>query len=275
MKKSRVRCANRKSGEADKNPISVDETFPPWDTAVLIANHGWSAKIPGTFLFTQRLYPMSSLSEAQFEADLPTNLSETDADADLFKKAQVGDRSAFGQIVLRHQDRLFNAIVRLVGDHDEARELTQETFLRAMANLENFRGEARPYTWLFRIGMNLAISQLRKFPRRRTFSLDAPGHNGDHLRPPDQAASLLDRTADRQTRTPLAELEQRERDEQVVAAIGRLDMHTRALLVMRDIEGFDYQQMAEILELPLGTLKSRLFRARLALKDELEKYMKE
>jgi len=194
-------------------------------------------------------------------------------DADLLKKAQLGDRGAYGQIVLKYQDRLYNAVLRLVGDVEEARELTQESFTRGFAKLDSFRGDAAPYTWLFRIAANLAISQLRKVQRRRVFSLDAPpSANGRH--PQDQAAGLADRFGRGASPTPGQQVENRERDQHVLAALGRLDAEYRAVLVMRDIEGFDYQQMADVLGLPLGTLKSRLFRARLALRDELKGYFK-
>jgi RNA polymerase sigma-70 factor (ECF subfamily) len=202
-------------------------------------------------------------------------------DVVLLQRAKAGDRGAYGQIVLMFQDRLFNAVLRLVGDHDEARELTQETFTRGLEKLDSFRGEAGPYTWLFRIAVNLSISQLRKVQRQRTFSLDRPstgngvGNNGRYS-PDDQASSLVDRVAsNRGEPGPLDRAEGRERDEAVLAALGRLDAEYRAVLVMRDIEGFDYQQMADVLGLPLGTLKSRLFRARLALRDELKSYMTE
>jgi RNA polymerase sigma-70 factor (ECF subfamily) len=174
--------------------------------------------------------------------------------------------------VVRYQDRLYNAIVRMVGDREEARELTQETLLRGLSRLETWRADAGPYTWLFRIGMNLAISQLRKVQRRRTFSLDRPGsRNGQPAG--DQAAGLAEQVSRPSVPQPLEQMEQREQHAQVLAALGRLDPEYRAVLVMRDIESFDYQQMADILGLPLGTLKSRLFRARLALRDELRPYM--
>lgn len=231
---------------------------------------------------------MSSLSGAHYEADLPQQASADAAPsvapqgAELFRKAQLGDRGAFGQIVLLFQDRLYNAVLRMVGDHDEARELTQETFTRALVKIDTFRGEAGPYTWLFRIAVNLSISQLRKVQRHRTFSLDQPagmgqskaGGNGRAHRSDDQASSLVDRVAEHRTESPADALQRREQSQQVLAALGRLDAEYRAVLVMRDVEGFDYQQMAEVLDLPLGTLKSRLFRARLALRDELKSYMK-
>lgn len=218
---------------------------------------------------------MSSLSGAHYEADytMPASENSVGRDADLFRKAQRGDRGAFGQIVVLYQDRLYNALLRVIGDSEEARELTQETFTRALVKIDSFRGEAGPYTWLFRIGVNLAISQLRKVQRHRTFSLDRPssgnGRGGDA---DDQASTLLDRIAE-DGASPADDAETRERHQQVLSALGRLDSEYRAVLVMRDIEGFDYQQMAEVLGVPLGTLKSRLFRARLALRDELKTYM--
>jgi RNA polymerase sigma-70 factor (ECF subfamily) len=89
----------------------------------------------------------------------------------------------------------------------------------------------------------------------------------------DQASSLLDRVAQDRGASPAEDVETREQHQQVLGALGRLDAEYRAVLVMRDIEGFDYQQMADVLGLPLGTLKSRLFRARLALRDELRPYL--
>jgi RNA polymerase sigma-70 factor (ECF subfamily) len=237
---------------------------------------------------------MSSLSGAQYEADLPPRPGDAGSgsggggdpstsrttDEELFRKAQAGDRGAYGQIAVRYQHRLYNAIVRMCGDREEARELTQETLVRGLSKIEGFRGESQPYTWLYRIAVNLSISRLRKVQRRRTFSLNAPprgaggGGNGRVGHDDDQAAGLIERVrSTEQLADPSDRAEHRERSEQVVAALGRLDAEYRAVLVMRDIEGFDYQQMADVLGLPLGTLKSRLFRARLALRDELKGYM--
>jgi RNA polymerase sigma-70 factor, ECF subfamily len=197
-------------------------------------------------------------------------------DVEMLRQAQAGDRGAYGQLVVLYQDRLYNAIVRLVGDRDEALELTQETFTRGLIKIDTFRGDASPYTWLFRIAVNLAISQLRKVGRNRVFSLDRPSRNGwgrAGTDDDDQAAGMLDQVTQDRTEAPPQRVERRERDGVVLAALGRLDAEYRAVLVMRDIEGFDYQQMADVLGLPLGTLKSRLFRARLALRDELKPYL--
>ena len=203
-------------------------------------------------------------------------------DVALLQKAQAGDRGAYGQIVVLYQDRLYNAVLRLVGDRDEARELTQEAFTRGLEKIDSFRGDASPYTWLFRIAVNLAISQLRKVRRLRIFSLDRPGATSGPGRRraasagynEDQASSLLDRVSRDRAQSAPERVEAAERNQMVLAALGRLDAEYRAVLVMRDVEGFDYQQMADVLGLPLGTLKSRLFRARMALRDELKGYLK-
>jgi RNA polymerase sigma-70 factor, ECF subfamily len=218
---------------------------------------------------------MSGLSQPSSPAQPPSADADAQRVAALVARARAGDRSAYGQIVLLYQDRLYNALLRMVGETEEARELTQETFARGLENLETFRGDSGPYTWLFRIGMNLAISQVRKSQRRRTFSLDA-GAGGNGHRAADlgdgQAASLVDRIASTEAQ-PHQNLEKREQAQIVLDALGRLDPEYRAVLVMRDIEEMDYRQMADVLEMPLGTLKSRLFRARLALRDELATYM--
>src|SRR5687767_10792296 len=237
---------------------------------------------------------MSSLSGTQVHAESPLATPEPAAqrELDLLRRAQRGQREAYGQLVLLYQDRLYNAVLRLIGDREEARELTQEAFTRGLMKLDSFRGDASPYTWLFRIAVNLAISQLRKVQRNRVFSLDRPGpvggggysggsagNNGRYGAGDidDQASGLLDRVAQDRERerseAPPHQLEERERGQAVLAALSRLDAEYRAVLVMRDIEGFDYQQMADVLGLPLGTLKSRLFRARLALRDELRPYL--
>jgi RNA polymerase sigma-70 factor (ECF subfamily) len=197
----------------------------------------------------------------------------SEEEMNLVRLARGGDRSAFGSLVLRFQDRIYNAVLRMVGDAEEARDLTQEAFARALAKIDTFRADSAPYTWLFRIAMNLAISHLRKVQRHRVFSLEQPGRNGSPAHESEQALSLVMRMSDGARTTPAEAVEKRERDEMVVAALGRLDAEYRSLLVMRDIEGFDYQQMAEVLGVPLGTLKSRLFRARVALRDELKGYL--
>ena len=185
-----------------------------------------------------------------------------------FDRARHGDRTAYGTVVRLYQDRLYNAVFRLVGDHDDAAEITQEAFTRGLEKMTDFRGDSGPYTWLFRIAMNAAVSRIRRGGRRKTISLDAmmaaeagrPGGGGIHDRLPGRESS------------PDEAAELSEDHRAVTTALWRLDAEYRALLVMRDLEGFDYRQMAEVMGLPLGTLKSRLFRARVALRDLLQEH---
>lgn len=214
----------------------------------------------------QRRHSGNSMSQLSSDA----NVSESE----LVHKAQAGDRAAFGQLILAYQDRLYNAMVRMVGNRDEARDLTQEAFTRGLEKIDSFRGDASAYSWLFRIGMNLAISQLRKVQQHRVFSLDRPvmtsvQSQGDT----SQASSLVGQIQHPTQQTPAQQVLDTETHAQVLAALGRLDSEYRAILVMRDIEGMAYQEMADVLNMPLGTLKSRLFRARLALREELKHYL--
>jgi RNA polymerase sigma-70 factor, ECF subfamily len=199
-------------------------------------------------------------------SNVMTSVGGAHLQAEQLIRVREGDRAAYGQVVLDCQNRLFNAMLRMVGDRETARELTQETFLRGLANLNTFQGKSSAYTWLFRIGMNLAIGQLRKDKRRKTFSIDATADDDRN----SQAAGLVDRV----TASATDAVEKKERDRKVMEALNRVDAEYRAILVMRDVEGMEYAQISEVLELPLGTVKSRLFRARLALRQELMEYMK-
>jgi RNA polymerase sigma-70 factor (ECF subfamily) len=171
------------------------------------------------------------------------------------RRAQSGDRAAFGDFVQLTQARLFTLLVRIMGDREEARELSQEAYLKALMALPSFRNGAAPYTWLYRIGVNLAIGRLRKVRRHRLFSLDLAHGRASEGSPAADEPTL-----------------RRERDQQVLSALGRLDSEYRAVLVMRDVDGLDYKDISDVLELPIGTVKSRIFRARLALREELLKY---
>lgn len=154
--------------------------------------------------------------------------------AELAALARLGDRGAYGQIVQLYQDRLFNSLLRMVGETEEAAELTRQTLAKGLDRIAECNGD-EPYPWLFAIGCNLALDVLHQNRRRRAFELGE--NNSVH--------------------------------QTVLSALGRLEAEYRAVLVMREIESFDYPQMAAALALPLATVKSRLFRARLALRDEL------
>ena len=185
-----------------------------------------------------------------------------------FDRARQGDRAAYGQVVRVYHDRLYNAVYRLVRHSEDAADLVQDTFAKGFEKLGEFRGDSGPYSWLFRIAVNASMTHLRRGRRRREILKDAAAD-------PTLSGMTGDGTGWRTGfsaggRDPADATEQSEDQKAVLDALGRLDAEYRALLVMRDLEDFDYKQMAEILDLPLGTLKSRLFRARVALRELLQ-----
>ncbi len=183
------------------------------------------------------------------------------ADALLVRRVQAGEPHAYTELVRKYQDRVFNACLRICGQREDAADLTQDAFLKAFAAIDEFRGASAFYTWIFRIAVNLSISHQRRQRQRATIPLD--GQPGDRA-----AAARIEPAAP--ATEPSAGLEATETRAQVAAALASLDDEHRAAVVLRDIEGCDYQEIADILELPLGTVKSRIFRGRMALRARLE-----
>lgn len=176
-------------------------------------------------------------------------------DAQLVRETLAGDRQAFGVLVQRYQDRLFNTLVRLTGSRHDASDLAQDAFVQALIKLDTFRGEAQFYTWLYRIALNLSLSQRRK--RRPVASVDeAKERAGEE--PMDEDAA------------PDQNLIQQERAQVVQQALLLLGDDHRQILVLREMESCSYDQIGEILHLPVGTVRSRLFRARMQLKEQLQ-----
>ena len=191
----------------------------------------------------------------------------TDAnDASLVQRLQAGDAGAFTELVRRYQDRVFNTAWRICGNAEDARDVTQDAFLKAYESIGSFRRASGFYTWVFRIAVNLAISHRRATKRHPTQSLDAPAE--PHLAR-SQAATLASRVQERQAHDPARGAMSAEMQGHVVAALQELDDEFRSVIVLRDIEGFDYRQIADILGIAPGTVKSRLHRGRLALRKLL------
>jgi RNA polymerase sigma-70 factor (ECF subfamily) len=169
-----------------------------------------------------------------------------------------GRPAAFGELVRRHQDRLFNAVLRLTNHPDDALDVVQDAFVNAYQSLGSFKGDAEFYTWLYRIAFNTAISLKRR--KRALVSLEASGRAGEAaIDPPDPS----------ENNRPGAALERSEDEAALHAGLARLSHEHRAVLVLKDIEGMKYEQIAEVLGVPVGTVRSRLHRARLELRDLL------
>jgi RNA polymerase sigma-70 factor (ECF subfamily) len=177
-------------------------------------------------------------------------------DDQLIDEALAGRSAAFGQLVLKYQDRLFTALAHANGCVEDARDAAQDAFVQAFVKLETFRGNSSFYTWLYRIAFNAAASRARK--KRPHESLDA--------RREAAGAEPLDHRNGR----PTDGLERNERVEQVRTALDGLPHDYRVVLVLREIDGCDYEQISDILDVPVGTVRSRLHRARLQLKDQLK-----
>jgi RNA polymerase sigma-70 factor, ECF subfamily len=180
----------------------------------------------------------------------------------LVERARQGDRAAFGQLVNEYKDKIYNYVARMLNDPYEAEDVTQEAFLRAYKSLPRFRGASSFHTWLYRIASNLAIDVVRKRKRQDpTFSLDEPleSDDGDYERElPDETGGPEDRTSTRETRVA------------VRRAIMDLPEKLRDVMILYELQGETYEDIADILDVPLGTVKSRLFNARNRLKDSLQ-----
>jgi RNA polymerase sigma-70 factor (ECF subfamily) len=181
-------------------------------------------------------------------------------DAPLIAATLAGDTAAFGQLVGLYQDRLYNSLLRVLGSAEDARDVVQDAFVQAFLKLDSFRGSSAFYTWLYRIAFNLAMSRARR--ERKMVSLDRVKDGCGH-EPVDGQP------------TAEADLLRNEQVAMVHAALAELTPEYRQILVLREIEGCRYEEIAEILELPVGTVRSRLFRARMQLKDQLGPRMRD
>ena len=190
------------------------------------------------------------------------------SDSLLIEQVRDGDTAALGQLLELHQNRLFSIALRMVSNRDDAAEVTQDAMLKIIQHIDTFRSEAQITTWMTRIVMNQAITRLRRRKLRDHASLDSARTTGPD---DDQASSLRNVLEDHRELGPEQRVQEGEMIDQLLRAIDRLDTDFRAVLVLRDLEEMDYQQIAETLEIKVGTVKSRLFRARLALRQEMQK----
>jgi len=180
------------------------------------------------------------------------------SDAQLIQSAKNGKQSGYEQLVLRYQDRLFRSMLGNVGCPVVAEEVVQEAFIRAFRHLDSFEHRSNFYTWLYRIALNARRPYLRK--SHRTIQLDSVG---------EQAPEMWTNSND----SPPGRAERHEDRNQVRDALARLDEHQRTILVLREFDGLDYQQIADVMQLNIGTVRSRLARARARLKKELTPYV--
>ncbi len=178
-------------------------------------------------------------------------------DEELIARFQDGDAYAFDLLVRRYKDPLLNFIYRFIGDFIESEDIVQETFYRVYKNKHYYKEVAKFSTWIYTIAGNLAKTELRRRKRRKVFSIHKES-------PVDKELDLPDLKSD-----PEREVNTVVTEKIIQKAIGRLPVKFRQVIVLRDIQGFSYEEISSIIKVPLGTVKSRVNRARLKLQEDL------
>jgi RNA polymerase sigma-70 factor (ECF subfamily) len=184
-------------------------------------------------------------------------------DREVVALAKAGKEAAYRELLRRYERPVFSLIYRMVRDRALAEDLAQETFIKVLNALDSYRPEYKFSSWVFKIANNAAIDQLR---RRELDTLSLDG--APHARTAEEVEATALQAADRQE-SPLAELESRELGTLIEQAVGRLRPEYRTCILLRHVEGRSYEEIAEVMDLPLGTVKTYIHRARLELREYL------
>ena len=187
-------------------------------------------------------------------------MSDREVDQQLVVRAQSGDKRAFELLVIKYQRKVERLLSRIVRDQTEIEDITQEAFIKAYRALANFRGESAFYTWLYRIAVNTAKNYLMGKGRR------APTSTGYDA---EEAEGFEDAIGLRDIATPEAQLMSKQIGEIVNSTIDKLPEELKTAIILREIEGLSYEEIAEIMDCPIGTVRSRIFRAREAVAEQL------
>ena len=187
-------------------------------------------------------------------------MSDRDIDQALVERAQKGEHKAFELLVVKYQRRLNRLISRFIKDEHEVHDVTQEALIKAYRALPNFRGESAFYTWLYRIAINTAKNFLITSGKRVMLQSDVANDEGEFLDITEQVADY---------HTPEAEMVNREILETVEAAVSRLPEDLRKAITLREMDGYSYEEIAQIMDCPIGTVRSRILRAREVIAKDL------
>lgn len=187
-------------------------------------------------------------------------MNDKDTDQALVARVQRGDKSAFDLLVLKYQHRIAALVARFVHDEHEVQDVTQEAFIKAYRALANFRGESAFYTWLYRIAINTAKNHLVRIGRK------VPGSDLDA----QQAEQFDDAHALREIATPERQMMSEQIGQVVQESVESLPEDLRTAIMLREIDGLSYEEIAEVMGCPIGTVRSRIFRAREAIDRQLE-----
>ncbi len=200
-------------------------------------------------------HPPACLAQSRGDA-----VSERDVDAELVSRVQQGDKKAFDLLVLKYQRKIMRLVSRMVRDPSEIEDVTQEAFIKAYRALPQFRGDSAFYTWLYRIAINTARNWLASNQRRPSSPSEYQNEDGETFNETDNLTDY---------NNPESELASREIAETVNATIESLPEDLRTAIVLREIEGMSYEDIAQTMNCPIGTVRSRIFRAREAIAAKL------
>lgn len=187
-------------------------------------------------------------------------MSDREVDQQLVERAQRGDKKAFELLVSKYQRKLARLLSRFIRDATEVEDVTQEAFIKAYRALPAFRGDSAFYTWLYRIGINTAKNHLVAMGRRAPTQTDIDSEEAEGFENGDQLRDL---------NTPENELASRQIAETVNQTLGELPEELRTAITLREIDGLSYEDIANIMNCPIGTVRSRIFRAREAIAAKL------
>lgn len=191
-------------------------------------------------------------------------------DAALVRQCQEGDSRAMQRLIVKYQDRIYNTVLKISGNRDDAAELTQDTFVKVIEKVNTFKYESTFYTWLFRIAVNLTLNYCSRRLKLKMHSIDRPVTTDAEK----GAGKLSDFLANRNSFNPVLLAQRKETCQIIAQALTKLDDQQRAIIVLRDIEQMAYAEIAETMDMELGTVKSRLSRARNGLRNILEVMLK-
>ena len=186
-------------------------------------------------------------------------MGSAELDSELVRRVQQGDKSAFDVLVIKYQQKVINLVSRFVSDHSECHDVAQETFIKAYRALNNFRGDSQFYTWLYRIAANTAKNHLASRSRK------SPGYSVDV----DDAEHFAGESGLKDNTNPENTLLTEELKKTVFRAIEALPDDLKSAITLRELEGLSYEEIADVMDCPIGTVRSRIFRARDAIDREL------
>lgn len=191
--------------------------------------------------------------------------TETESDLSLVKRAQKNDVAAYDELVRRYQERIYATVYHMTSNHEDANDLAQETFIKAYRALKTFKGDSSFYTWVYRIAVNKTINFLKQRKNRIHMSLNDVDHNAEN--DPDLVALVSEKT-------PRRDLNLAELQDKLNAAMLKLSEHHRMVVTLHDIQGLSHEEIANIMDCNVGTVRSRLFYARQQLQAYLTDYLK-